>query len=307
MSSKITGQPAKKRIRRTKQQVEQLDNQILEVLNEDNPQSVRHIFYRMTDPRLPQPVEKSDKGYEVIQRRCVELRRSKRMPYGHITDMTRRGYHVNTFHDAGDFLSSINYLYRGDLWEQSEYYCEVWCESRSIAGVIESECRELAVSLYPAGGFSSLSLIHSSAQGIAASHNGRPIKIFYVGDYDQAGVLIDVSIEKELRTHLNNSVDLEFQRIAVSLEQIHELDLPTKPRKETDKRASHIEFTVEAEAMPAKHLRKLLRGHIESLLPANAMEITRIAEEQERAGIKMLGYLTRKQGVTNAVARLIER
>ena len=31
---------------------------------------------------------------------------------------------------------------------------------------------------------------------------GRPVKIFYIGDYDPAGVLIDVSLEKELRTHL---------------------------------------------------------------------------------------------------------
>jgi hypothetical protein len=32
------------------------------VLAADHPQSVRHCFYRMTDPRLPEPVEKSDRG-----------------------------------------------------------------------------------------------------------------------------------------------------------------------------------------------------------------------------------------------------
>ena len=40
-----------KRRRRTKAQVEQLDSQILAVLAEDHPQSVRHVYYRMTDPR----------------------------------------------------------------------------------------------------------------------------------------------------------------------------------------------------------------------------------------------------------------
>ena len=44
-----------KRIRRTDAQIAQLDEQIIDVLKEDHPQSVRHIFYRMTDPRLPEP------------------------------------------------------------------------------------------------------------------------------------------------------------------------------------------------------------------------------------------------------------
>jgi hypothetical protein len=51
------------RERRINARIEQLDEQILAVLREDNPQSVRHVFYRMTDPRLPEPVEKTERGY----------------------------------------------------------------------------------------------------------------------------------------------------------------------------------------------------------------------------------------------------
>lgn len=49
------------RLRRTKAQMGQLGRQIVRVLLEDRPQSVRHVFYRMTDPRLPEPVEKSER------------------------------------------------------------------------------------------------------------------------------------------------------------------------------------------------------------------------------------------------------
>ena len=94
-----------KRKRSTNEQLEQLDNQIVSVLAEDHPQSVRHVFYRMTDPRLPEPVSKSDNGYSLVQRRCKELRRSGRVPYAWIADMSRRGYFVSTFKDAGDFGS----------------------------------------------------------------------------------------------------------------------------------------------------------------------------------------------------------
>ena len=34
-----------KRVRRTRAQVKQLERQIIEVLEEDHPQSVRHVFY----------------------------------------------------------------------------------------------------------------------------------------------------------------------------------------------------------------------------------------------------------------------
>jgi predicted DNA-binding transcriptional regulator AlpA len=76
MSIKFYGASHIKQGRRTLIQQEQLDNQIIAVLKEDHPQSVRHIFYRMTDPRLLEPVEKSDRGYRHVQVRCVALRRS---------------------------------------------------------------------------------------------------------------------------------------------------------------------------------------------------------------------------------------
>src|SRR5688572_19175242 len=144
------------RERRTKDRVGQLRSQIYEVLEADHPQSVRHAFYRMTDPRLPEPVEKSDRGYAQVQDRITKMRRARLIPYNWITDATRRGYRTPTYRDASEFLRAWQGLYRADLWAGAEHYVEVWCESRSIAGIIEGTCRELAVSLYPAGGFTSL-------------------------------------------------------------------------------------------------------------------------------------------------------
>lgn len=299
MSAVLTGRPNKKRRRRrTNAELEQLDQQILDVLEDDRPQSVRHLFYRMTDPRLPEPVPKTDKGtnngYAVVQRRCVELRRSGKVPYDWITDMSRHGYFVRTYRGAADYLRAVAGLYRGDLWQYADHYCEVWCESRSIAGVIEDDCRELAVDLYPAGGFSSLTLAFQSAQNINweyENNGGKPVTVLYIGDYDQAGVLIDVAIERELRTHLLPGVELEFRRIGITPEQIELYDLPTKPRKDSDRRALHIERTVEAEAMPAKIMRRLLREHIEALLPEGALEVAKVAEQSEREHIQRMAEL----------------
>ena len=135
MNPETYGARTVKRDRRTKSDVELLNQQIIQVLAEDHPQSVRHVFYRMTDPRLPVNVEKSDRGYRHIQDRCVKLRRCGRIPYGWIADATRIGFFVNTFSGKGDFVRSMASHYRADLWADADSRCEVWVESRSIAGV----------------------------------------------------------------------------------------------------------------------------------------------------------------------------
>lgn len=279
------------RERRTRARLEQLDAQILDVLRADHPQSVRHVFYRMTDPRLPEPIEKSERGYRHVQRRCVALRRAGRLPYGWITDATRRGYFTPTYSSGADFLRSLAGQYRADLWRESEWHCEVWVESRSIAGVIEDDCRELAVSLYPAGGFSSITLAYEAASGLNEDSAGKLVQVYYIGDYDPAGVLIDVALERELRAHLDAGVDLSFTRLAITAEDIELYELPRKPRKAGDRRAMHIEGTVEAEAMPAHILRGMLRDAIEALLPADALAVAKVAEESERGHIERMASL----------------
>lgn len=273
--------PTATRQRRTKVQIEQLQDQMLEVLAEDNPQSVRHVFYRMTDPRLPEPVEKSDKGYVTVQRQLTNMRREGRIPYGWITDATRRGYFTQTYDDAADALESTARFYRRSVWSDTPEYVEVWCESRSIAGVIQSVTEEYAVPLYPAGGFASMSLVFDASEVIRNFAAGRPVHILYIGDYDPAGVLIDRDIEVKLRGHLPDH-EITFHRLAITTEQISLMGLPTKPAKKGDKRGGFDDETVEAEAMPAGVMRELLRDKIEGFIPEHVMAVMRIAEESER-------------------------
>lgn len=277
--------------RRTQSQIKTLDDQIIAVLREDRPQSIRHIFYRMTDPRLAEPVAKTELGYRHVQDRCVKLRRKGKIPYSWISDTSRVGYHTDVFHDSANFIRSVTSLYRSDLWRDAEVQCEVWTESRSIASVIKNECKKLAVSLYPCGGFTSLSFVHAAAEQHNHSGIKKPLVVIYIGDYDPAGVLIDQSLEKELRSHLNHDIELDFKRIAINEYMIKKYDLPTKPRKAGDKRALHIDCSVEAEALPAKILRKILKDEIEALLPEQALHVAKVAEESEKSHLAVIATL----------------
>ena len=167
-------------------------------------------------------------------------------------------------------------------------HVEVWVESRSLAGVLQDTCEELAVSLYPCGGFASATLAYEAAEDINQLRRDRAV-VLYVGDYDPAGVIIDEALEAELRRHLETP--LELIRLAVNEDQIAEFDLPTKPRKQSDTRRPDVRETVEAEALPAATMRAIVREAVEAYLPEGALEAVKMAEESEREGLRALACI----------------
>jgi hypothetical protein len=283
--------------RRTRSEIDDMRATLYALLDADHPQSVRHLFYLMTDPRLRCAVEKSENGYRHVQYQLSEMRKAGLVPYNWIVDATRMGYHVATYDGASDFIRKTAGHYRANAWDSAEAYAEVWCESRSIASVIANDCKELGVSLYPSGGFTSLTLPYDAAKQIWRFVGGtdKSIEIIYVGDYDPAGVLIDVDIEAKLRKHLIDDFSvtnrLTFHRLAITRDQISVYRLPTKPRRTGDRRALHIAETVEAEAMPAQMLRRLLREKVENFMPEGALSAAKAAEEFERAGLARIAEL----------------
>jgi hypothetical protein len=269
--------------------IDQIKSQIVAVLEQDHPQTLRHVYYRMTDPRLPVPIQKTDNGYDRIRHYLHDLRRDGIVPYDYVVDSSRVGIFVPRFNNAADFLRAYAGSYRADIWADRPRYCQVWVESRSLAGVLEDLCWQYAVDLYPCGGFASLSFVYEAAKKINREHDGRELVIYYIGDYDPAGVLIDVALEQELREHLHPDVKLQFLRLGITEQQVARYRLPTKTRKASDPRAPHVKWTVEAEAMPAATMRGLISGAIAELLPADALE--RAAKKEARERRKLLSWI----------------
>lgn len=286
-----------RRRRRTAAEVDAFEAEIIRILRADHPQSVRHVFYRLTDPALGAAgVEKTERGYDQVVRRLVKMRKAGRLPYDWLTDSTRLGFHVATYANAAEFLRSVQGDYRAAIWTEADVVCEVWTESRSIAGVLRKDCEEMAVSLYPCGGFSSLSQTYEAAQGIRWECNDggkTDVVIVYAGDFDPAGVLIDQDVKAKLREHLQpRGIYVHMRRVAVNEDQIAAMNLPTKPRKASERRRRDILETVEVEAMPAGVLRGLVRAEVEALLPPDALRKAKLVEEEERGSIiDMADYL----------------
>ena len=267
------------RQRRSPEEMDTLHAAIYAVAEADNPVSIRHIFYRMVTQNL---VEKSNKGYQQLQKATVDMRDGGMLPYEWIEDSSRRAYWNTGYDGIDDYAEAAALLYRRDYWTETDTLVEVWCESRSLVGALGQVCREYVVALFPSGGFSSMSFTYQAATHIIKSKRAHAV-ILYVGDYDQAGVLIDKAIERRLREFLVDwPGELTFHRLAVNDNQIDTMGLPTRPPKASDTRSKEVTRAVEAEAIPAPTMRGIVSAALQELIPEKVLRQEKMIEEQEQ-------------------------
>jgi len=267
------------RYRRTHAELAEIDAAIYDIAEAEEPVTVRGLFYRVMSRGL---VPKSEQGYSVVQRRALKMRRRAELPYGWITDGSRLRLKPRTFSSAQAALENTARMYRKDLWIDQGLHVEVWTEKDAIRGVVSPITAEYDVPLMISRGFSSETFLYETAEDIN-EEGCCPAVIYQLGDHDPSGVAAWDDIQRKLRDFVDDHIDVTFERIAVTPEQITELDLPTRPTKQSDTRAA--KFTgesVEVDAIPSSTLRDLVRDAIEQWIDRDALRLTRIAEESER-------------------------
>jgi len=278
----VNGSRTLKRRRRCADEIREIRGAIKAVLEEDHPQSVRHVFYRLVGLGL---IPKEQAGYRTVQSQLLKLREDGVVPWGWVSDGTRWRKHRLTFNDQAEAVRHAADTYRRDLWSRTPAYVEVWCESDSIAGVLVPEVDRYDVPLMTSRGFSSRTYLYRAAQEIKIED--RPAYLYYVGDWDPSGKIIPEKIEETLRRFAPNA-EIHFERLLVTPEQISEWDLPTKPAKKTTHAKNFTGGTVEAEAVPARRTRNILRAAIERHLDMREVAVIREAEASEAHALSFI-------------------
>jgi hypothetical protein len=254
--------------RATKAEMERRREVIASIVHGGAPLSVRHVFYAAVGAGIRIPKTKA--GYHKVQRVVLELRRSGEIGYEEITDGTRFVRQSDQWDGLDEVLGDIHRMYRRNLWSDSDYNIEVWCESDSIAGTIWPVVDEWGLPLYVTRGYASETFLYNSA-GSGATN------ILYVGDLDSYGAVIEQDAQWRLSSF--GSV-AEWERLAITPEQVAQYGLPS----------SYGGHGVEAEAMPADTMRGIVRASIERFVDEEAVAVVRTVEEEERAGLRRLMY-----------------
>ena len=256
------------------------------IVVEIQPCSVRQVFYQCVVRGL---AEKSELAYEKVQRALVRLRREGRIAYRAIADGTRWQIRPTTFSSLESALRSTARTYRRTLWDDSPDYVELWLEKDALAGVVHPVINAYDVPLMVARGFSSLSFLASSAEDMEAC--GKSVFVYHLGDHDPSGRAAGDHIERTLRD-LAPSADIHFERLAVTVGQIREFDLPTRPTKHSDSRAAKFEAefgsgSVELDAIHPDTLRTIVRDAIERHVDHDRLAGLQMVEAEERRMLQM--------------------
>jgi hypothetical protein len=274
-----------RRHRRTKAAVASVRDAIKDILEQNNPQTVRQVFYALT---VRGAIAKQEIEYKrTVVRLLTEMREAGEIPFAWIADNTRLMRKPSSFTGVEVCLNSCAEHYRRSVWTTMPAYVEIWIEKDALAGVILEETRVYDVPLMVARGYSSISFLHSAAMAIKARK--KPAYVFHFGDYDPSGVDAARDVEAKLRRYAPDA-EIHFERPAVTLAQIEEWNLPTRPTKQTDTRAKKFgsATSVELDAIPADKLRQLVRDCIERHVDQHQLKILKVAEESERSFLKMV-------------------
>lgn len=267
-----------KRKRRTRAEMEALREGLLAILQDENPSTARHVFYRAVAAGL---VEKTEQGYDNgVVRNLTILRKQKRLPYHWLSDSTRWTRRVTTYRSRAEAVRDVAESYRRNLWDGKDVRVEIWSEKDAIASLLFDAADEFCVPVMVFRGYSSQSYLYELAETIL--EDGRPTYIYYFGDRDPSGLDIERFVTDTVR-ELAPGAEIRVQRLAVTEDQIRQFNLPTRPTKKSDSRAKNFHGeSVEVDAISGELLKDICRAAILSHLDTREVEQLRIVEEGER-------------------------
>lgn len=265
-------------MRRTKSEINIIKDAIANLLESEHPMTVRQVFYRLVSMGVINKTETEYKGTVV---RLLGIMRKRRMiPYYWIADNTRWVRRPRTYSSIERALQNTAESYRRSMWQDLDVYVEFWLEKDSLSGIVYKETGAFDVPLMVTRGYPSLSFLYTAGEQI--SYTDKSCYLYYMGDHDPSGVNIPVKVEEGIREFAPN-VNLQFEIIAVTSDQIVEYDLPTRPTKLTDSRShSFMGESVELDAIPPNKLREIVREHIGKHISQEQIDDIKNTERMEK-------------------------
>lgn len=283
-----------KRTRRTREEMEQLDAALYQIAQEVQPATVRQIFYQAEVRGL---IPKDERGYDAVQRRLVELREKKLIPYEWITDNARLIRGLRRYSGPDGFARDVASLYRRDYWVSHPCRVEIWIEKDALASVLYPVVVEdWGLNLYVTRGFSSITYLQNAADDIQARR--KKTFVYVLSDFDPSGISLAQKISEELQRRAA-PIEVEVSRLAVTPAQIAKWCLPSRETKVTDSRAKKFmeqygDRSVELDAIPPQELRRLVSESIEAHAGVAEMKRLQQMEALERQQfVNIMGQLRR--------------
>lgn len=269
-----------------KQVIKQANTIIVEYQEQGYTLTLRQIHYQFVARDL---YENTQQNYKRLGNILDAARKAGLVDWDAIEDRTRALRRVGVWDKPETALERIAKAFKLDPWAEqpTPRRIEVWVEKDAAVGIVEPTCNALRLAFFSCRGYSSSSGLYEAGKRLAAYHAaGYKTLILYLGDHDPSGVQMTTSTNEKV--DLFAKMDVEFRRIALTMEQVEQYSPPPNFVKDTDSRTKWYVDTFgtedcwELDALSPKVVDALIRSHVDPLIDKAAWDATIEREDEDK-------------------------
>ena len=271
-----------------KQSLELLD-QVLKIIDSyDFSLTLRQIYYQLVAKQI---IPNKQEYYKKLSRVCVAGRDEGILPEEAFADRLRAVDKPGAWLDLNSFMETVKRSYNKDKWDNQPKYLEIWTEKDALRSVLTEITYQYDVSLMVARGQLSRTAIYEASERYKAKAD-RECYLYYCGDFDPSGLSIYDSIKNRIG---NFGVSINYERIALTEEQIKKYRLPSDPGKQSDPNYNKFvalygdDKVVELDSLPPDILRDIIRECITKNIDPGLL--AQVQKKERDEGIRLNKFI----------------
>jgi len=206
-----------------------------------------------------------------------------------IEDRTRNLCSLAYWESPFQIVNACAEQFRLNKWLSQSTLVEVWIEKDALLGVIEDVCNRLEVPFFSCRGYVSQSEMWQASQRFIRWENmGGDSVIVHLGDHDPFGIDMTRDIQERLALF---GADTEVKRVALTMYQVREHDLPPNFAKESDTRHSFYKREYgsdswELDALSPKVIAELIETEVLCFRDQETWDKMTVEEDDNRSQIE---------------------
>ena len=264
-----------------------------QILAEIQPASVRAVCYRLFTEHLIDSMSKANTNR--VSTQLVWAREHGVIPWNWIVDESRHAERPGTWSDPAAFAEAAKRSFRRDAWQHQSVRIEVWSEKGTVRGTVTPVLKDYGITFQVFHGYGSATIVQAAA--LDSVDDDRPLKVFYVGDWDPSGLHMSaVDLPQRLERYGGK---IELIRLALTENDVgRKSNLPSFPLalKTSDPRwrwyrnTTGLDKCWELDALSPVVLRDRLEKAIVAEIEPKAWEPTLLCEKAEQVSLsRVLG------------------
>lgn len=270
----------------TLNRIERADQIINEYRAQGYDLTVRQLYYQFVARGW---LGNSDRNYKMLANNLNDARLAGLIDWTAIVDRTRSMRSRSHWDSPEQIVKSAAAGYHKDMWEPQPYRVETWIEKDALAGVFNRVCQDWDVPYLSCRGYPSQTVVwRASMRYLRWIRGGQEVVLLHFTDHDPSGLDMTRDLESRFSLFLGDEAyRLSIQRMALTINQVNELNPPPNPAKMTDARASDYvklfgEHSWELDALPPDYLSKRVLEGVDSVVDPHIWDLTTQEIDYER-------------------------